>query len=115
MDPGSVNDALTLITRVTALGKRANHVQYEEALMAAREEILKYKELNIMLREENLSLKNDSQFVIEKGCGWLVDKDDSHSPKYCVSCKSAEGRLHPLQKSGQSLHCYKCSATYRMN
>ncbi|MBC7581690.1 hypothetical protein H7097_02360 [Aeromicrobium sp.] len=47
MDPNAANDALSLIPRVGALGKRASHVQFDEALMAARQEILKYKEENL--------------------------------------------------------------------
>lgn len=48
MDPGSANEALTLIARVVALGKRATYVQYEEALQTAREVILQQKELNLV-------------------------------------------------------------------
>jgi len=100
MDPGSVNDALTLIARVVALGKRATHVEYEEALQTAREVILKQKEINLDLREENRDLKEKltvaKEYILDKSVYWKKDDTNQDQP-FCPSCY-AKGKIVPLQK-----------------
>lgn len=108
MDVSGANDALTLIARVTALGKRATHIQYEEALMAARQEILKYKEENLTLREAALERSEQLKLISVKGNAWLVDPSDLDGPHYCKSCYTAENRVVPLDGS----FCRICKAMY---
>lgn len=100
MDPTVINDTLALITRVVGLGKKATHLDYEEALQAAREAILQQKELNLNLRDENRSLKEKlvaaEEYVLERGVYWEAGDTERDQP-FCPSCYS-KGNIVPLQK-----------------
>lgn len=101
MDTGAINNALTLTTRVIQLGKRATHVDYEEALQAAREAMLEQKELNLNFRDEIRELKEKLQvageYRLDKSVYWAKEDINREQP-FCPACYSV-GKIVPLQKS----------------
>lgn len=100
MDSGAINDALTLITRIISLGKKATVVQYDEAMQLAREAILQQKEMNLDLRDENRQLKEklamEQEYVLERSVYWEKSDTEQNQP-FCPACY-ASGKKVPLQR-----------------
>ena len=119
MDPAGVNDALTLVQTVIKLGKRASNVQYEEALIAAREAIIEQKRINLDLRESNMdlgeklkllqgSLDKKASLHPEPDHVWLVlDGDEDASRRYCQVCYYDKDKLIPLNAPNKSREYYE--------
>lgn len=101
MDSSSISETLSLVQRVIGLGKKATNIQYEEALLAAREALVIQGQENLKLKEENLGfkeeLKKKDDFILEKSVMWLK-KDTEKNQPFCPVCL-VNGKEIPLSRT----------------
>lgn len=116
MDPASVNETLSLVQKVIKLGKKATNLQYEEALLAAREAMFTFKENNLKLKEETQNLKaivkKKDDFLLYKGVRWKKE-DTTQDQPYCPVCyqKNLEMPLQPDDRNKKEQTWWRCPNT----
>jgi hypothetical protein len=97
--PASVNDTLTLITRVRGLSKKATHIEYEEALQAGQATIIDLNgQLGLVKDEKNKlteKLRRQRSFFAEKGVMWRKLDKEKEQP-FCPVCYAKDLDI-PLQ------------------
>ena len=123
MDSAGINASIALVQKVISLGKKANNLDFAEALMAAREALLAQKEENINLREEKSALQalvsKQRKILPEKNHEWLIDAEDKDvDRRYCPLCFYDRDKLIPLDhpytsdEGETTRYCKGCSQDY---
>lgn len=99
MDSSSISGTIGLISKVINLGKKATNLQYEEALIAARELLVSQGAENLELKEKLLNLQKkvdlENSYHLSTGVYWHKTDTDLYQP-FCPPCY-ASGRVMPLQ------------------
>jgi hypothetical protein len=106
MDIRGINATIDLVQKVIKLGKQATNLEYEEALLAARESLFDLREQNLRVKEDKeklqakiKSLESKAKIHPEKGHEWIyVEADEDESRRYCPHCYYSDDRLIPLNK-----------------
>ncbi len=116
MDPSSINETVNLVQRVIKLGKKATNIQYEEALLAAREVIFDLREENLSIKEElnvlNKKLKKQEEVKFSDGVYWFKS-DKAKKRPLCPRCYEKESTVITLYlQRGFMPSCPECKNTF---